>query len=357
MKKTSNYSRRKFIATTGITAAALTIGSKFSAFGAESKRINFMNWDTYIGPNTFNDFKKALGVTVKLDLFANNDELFGKLQNGNPGYDVIVPSHDMVQKMTSLNMLVPLNYDKIPNSKNIFKKFQDAEFDPGRKHSITYMWGTIGIGYNKRKVKGTPDSWKFLYDSPLYANRISLIGEARDLIALGLKYLGYSANSTNLKHLAEVEKLLIAQKKHIKSFHSDNGQDLLLANEIDLVQEYSGDISQIMAEDKKFDYLVPKEGSTVWQDNLAIPKGAPNLENAHKFINFLLDAKIGRDIADEIRYATPNEAAYKLMDDKYRNDPTIYPPDNILKRCETLKFHGLKMSQKYDEILTRIKAA
>jgi spermidine/putrescine transport system substrate-binding protein len=156
---------------------------------AEEPKLNFYNWDTYIGETTLDDFKKASGIEVKMDLFADNDELFAKLKEGNPGYDLIVPTNDYVERMITADMLVPIDHSMIPNIKNIDPNFLDADFDPGRKHSLPYMWGSIGIGYRKSKVDGVPDSWKWLYDSDKYSGRIALLAEGGTIVGMGLKSL------------------------------------------------------------------------------------------------------------------------------------------------------------------------
>ena len=218
-----------------------------------------------------------------MDLFADNDELFAKLKGGNPGYDVIVPTNDMLERMIKANMVIPLDHSKIPNMANIDKPFQDAAFDPGRKHSIPYMWGTLGVGYRKSKSKAVwSTAGRFCSTSTSYAGRISLLGDAQNVIGVTLKYLGHSFNSVDPAELKKAEELLIAQKKNVKVFADDNGQDLLASGEVDACQEWNGDIIQVMAEDEDLAYAVPTEGSLVWQDTMAIPTGAPHPENAHR---------------------------------------------------------------------------
>ena len=355
-RRRTGFSRRSFLAGTGAVAAGLSFQPKFS-WGAEDKKLNFYNWDTYIGETTLDDFKGATGVEVTMDLFADNDELFSKLKEGNPGYDVIVPTNDFVERMIGAEMLLPLDHAKIPNFKNVSKAFRDAAFDPGRKHSMPYMWGTIGIGYRKSKVKSVPDSWKVLFDSDQYSGRIALLGEAAAVIGTTLKYLGYSFNSVNPDEIKKAEALLIKQKPHIKVFADDNGQDLLLSGEVDLTMEWNGDILQVMAEDDDISYVVPKEGGELWQDCMAIPNGAPHPDNAHKFINFILDAKVGADLADFIQYATPNEAAKKLMAPEYVNNPAVFPSDDVISRSEPPRYRGEEVIQLLDAAWTRIQAA
>jgi len=349
-------SRRALLQGAGAFAVGLTFLPRFS-LSAEEKKLNFFNWDTYIGENTLSNFNDATGIEVKMDLYADNDELFAKLKGGNPGYDVIVPTNDTLERMIKAGMVIELDHSKIPNMANIDKPFQDAAFDPGRKYSMPYMWGTLGIGYRKSAVAAAPDSWKVLFDSDEYAGAISLLGDQSNVLGAGLKYLGFSWNSVNPDELKKVEDLLIKQKKNIKVFADDNGQDLLAAGEVKLCQEWNGDIKQVMKEDDDINYIVPKEGSLLWQDTLAIPKGAPHPENAHAFINFLLDAQVGKEIAETIQFPTANKAAKDLMPDDYKTSPVIFPSDEVLAKCEPGLYLGEEATKLRDETWTRIQAA
>jgi spermidine/putrescine transport system substrate-binding protein len=349
-------SRRSFLLGSGALAAGLTFMPRLPR-AEEEKKLNLYNWDTYIGETTLADFKEATGIDVKMDLFADNDELFAKLKEGNPGYDVIVPTNDNLERMIIAGMVIELDHSKIPNMASIDTPFQDATFDPGRKHSVPYMWGTLGIGYRKSKVQEPVDSWKVVFDEPKYAGRISLLGDAASVIGSALKYLGYSLNSVNPEELKKAEDLLIAGKKNIKVYADDNGQDLLASGEVDLAQEWNGDIIQVMSDDKDLAYAVPTEGSLLWQDTLAIPKGAPHPENAHAFINYVLDAEAGAKIAKTIQYATPNAAAKKLMDKEYLDNPAIFPPSEVVAKCEAAIYVGEEGTRLRDEAWTRITAA
>jgi spermidine/putrescine transport system substrate-binding protein len=349
-------SRRKFLAGTGAVAAGISMMPR-EGWAAEEAKLNFYNWDTYIGETTLDDFKAANGVDVKMDLFADNAELFAKLKGGNPGYDVIVPSNDYVERMRVAKMLMPLDHSKIPNIANLQSDFLDVAFDPGRQFSMPYMWGTIGIGYRKSKVDGVPDSWKWLLDSDRYKGHCAVLSEATSVLGVVFKYMGYPLNTTDPKIIKEAEKLLIKQKPNLKLFAPDNGQDLLLSGEVDLTMEWNGDILQVMDEDPDLSYVVPKEGSIVWEDTLAIPVGAPHPENAHKFLNFLLDAEAGAGIAKVIQYATPNAAAKALMPESYSKNPAIFPSDETLAACEAAIYLGSDVVRLYDEAWTRIQAA
>jgi spermidine/putrescine transport system substrate-binding protein len=349
--------RRSLLKGTGAMIAGLTFASRGSFSQEEEKALSFYNYDTYTGENTLADFKAATGIEVKLDLFADGDELFAKLKAGNPGYDVIVPNDKTVERMIAANMLMPLDKSKIPNIANLDPAFAAPAFDPERKFSLPYMWGTVGIGYRTSKVEGVLDSWASMFVEEKYAGRIALLGDQEHAIGLALKYLGLPYNSVEAADLAKAKELLIAGKKLVKKYADDNGQDLLAQGEVDLAMEYNGDIAQLMIEDQDISYVVPKEGSNVWEDDLAIPMGAPHPQNAHAFINFMYDGEQGRHIAETIQYATPNAAAKAVMDDAYRANPAIFPPAEILAKCEYAKYLGEDGTRARDEVWTAVQAA
>lgn len=348
-------SRRRFLsgaAAVGLSVTALPRGLR----AQEEPKLNFYNWDTYIGENTLADFKEASGIDVSMSLFADNDELFARLREGNPGFDVIVPTNDYCERMIVADMLQKLDHAKIPNFKNVAPAFQEAAFDPGRQYSMPYMWGTMGIGYRKSAVDGVPSSWKSVLEDDRYAGRIALLSESRTMLGMAAKYLGYSMNTTNPDEIKAAEELLIKQKPNVKVFAEDNGQDLLLSGEVDLTVEWNGDILQIMAEDPDVSYVVPDEGSLLWQDTLCIPKGAPHPDNAHAFIDYILAPEPGAEIADFIQYATANQAARELLGPEYNENPAIFPTDETIARCEPQIYLGEDAQRLYEEAWTRVMA-
>lgn len=349
-----NLSRRSLLTAMGTAAVGLSLAG---CGGDAGQKINFYNWDTYIGRTTLADFQEATGIRVVPSYFATNDELFAKLKAGNQGYDVIVPSNEFVTRMNEADMLMPLDMSAIPNFRNIAPEFQDAPYDTTPRHSVPYTWLVLGIGYRKSKVDGVPDSWKWLYDSDRYKGRIALLTEAADLIRIGAKYLGKSLNDVDAETAQAVAAMLTRQKPNIKTFHEDNGQELLLAGDVDLVLEYNGDIAQAMLDDPDIDFVVPKEGSLLNADTLAVPNGAPNPELAHKFINFLLDAKVGKGIAETILYPTPNAAAKALMPASYRDNPVIFPTGPGMENSEWGRYEGPDRQRLFEDLITRMRAA
>ncbi len=368
MKQLLRTNRRSLLKTFGAAAIGVTLGTTLSGCDSKPKskvkipptgeesKLSFYNWDTYIGEDTLDNFGAASGTTVGMTFFANNDELFAKLRGGNSGYDVIVPSDDAVARLTQAKLLQPLDHTLIPNFKNISPEFQDVPFDPGRAYSMPYTWLVMGIGYRKSKVKPAPDSWKVLFDSDQYKGRIALVSESGDLFRLSARYLGHSINDLTPELIAQIEPMLTRQKANVKAFHEDNGQDLLLSGDVDLVLEYNGDMAQAMKEDDDLGFVIPKEGSQLNADNLAIPVGAKHPKNAHAFINYLLDAEAGKHITETILYPTPNAAAKALMPPEYRNNPVIFPPASEIARCEYGKFNE-KLQPLFEDAFTRIRAA
>ncbi len=354
-------SRRSLLAGLGAVAAGLTFsscsGRAHLGPNGEEARLNLYNWDTYTGKTTLADFRAATGIDVKMSLFGNNDELFSKLRAGNPGFDVIVPSNEFVTRLRISDMLMPIDHAKIPNFRNLSPQFRDAPFDPGRRFSIPYTWLVLGIGYRKSKVDGVPDSWKWVFDSDRYRGRIGLFSEADDLIRLSAKYLGASVRNVTPEMTRRIVEMLIRQKPNVKIFHHDEGQDLLAAGDVDIVVEYNGDIAQVMADDPDLDFVVPREGTLINSDCLCIPKGAPRPDNAHQFINFILDAHVGAGISSTIRYPTPNAAAFALMPPDYRDNPVIFPPADRMAKSEYGDFEGIARTQAVDEAVTEIMAA
>ena len=358
--------RRSLLAALGASGAA-AVGLSFGLEGCSQKarigangeeaKLNFYNWDTYIGKDTLKTFREASGVDVNMSLFANNDELFAKLRAGNPGFDVIVPTNEFVTRLRVADLIQPLDHSKIPNFRNLAPAFQSTSFDPGRKYSIPYTWLMLGIGYRKSKVDGVPDSWKWIFDSDRYTGRIALFSEADDLVRLAAKYMGHSLKDVPQSLLPAIEAMYIRQKKNVRVFHEDNGQDLLLSGDVDIVLEYNGDIAQVMQEDDDLDFVIPREGSLINSDCLCIPRGAPRPDNAHRFINFLLDAKVSADISNTIMYPTPNAAAFALMPESYRTNRVIFPPPDRMAVSEYGDFEGVERTHMFDELLTRVKAA
>jgi spermidine/putrescine transport system substrate-binding protein len=318
--------------------------------------LSVYNFSTYIDPAVVKEFEKKFNAKVKYDTFESMDDLYAKLKPGNPGYDVIFPSDYMVTIMGKENLVEPLNLDNIPNLKNIDPKFLKPPFDPNNQYSVPYQWGTMGMGYNIKKTGGEIDSWKTVFDSPKKL-KISLMDESRTMMGAILIYLGYDANTKNPEEIDKARDFLIEHKDKISAFAPDTGQMLLDQGEVDVAVEWSGDIFQVMEENSDLRYTIPKEGTVIWMDNIAIAKGSPNKVLAEKFINFLLEPEVGAKISNFVKYATPNKASLEknlIVKEDVKN-PGIYPASETFGKLTFISDVG-EANRFYDRAWTEIKA-
>lgn len=319
-----------------------------------SEKLYVYNWANYISSRTIPDFEKEFNVKVIYDNYSNNEELLAKLQTGAGGYDVIFPSDYMVDIMRKQNLLEELDMKNIPNFKNISDRFKNLPFDPGNVYSIPYFWGTTGIGYNSEKITETVDSWKILWDEK-YKGKISMLDDMRTLANPALKLLGYSINTTDPAKIKEAEVMLLKQKPLVKAYTSDTYIDFLVSGDIFLAHAYSGDTFQAIKENKKIKYVIPKEGSDIWIDNMCIPKGAKNKYTAEVFINYILRPKVSAEISNFTWYATPNEASREFINPEIINNKSIYPPDEVLDLCEYQRDLG-PANKYYEQLYNKVKS-
>ncbi|MDO4492658.1 MAG: ABC transporter substrate-binding protein [Clostridia bacterium] len=329
-------------------------GDQYDKIGGE---LNVLNWGEYIDPELIQLFEEETGVKVNYIEMLSNEEMLIKLASPDCVYDLCFPSDYIIEKLIASDMLLPLDYDKIPNAKNIAQEqlALTGTFDPGNKYSLPYMWGTVGILYNTELVTEPVTSWKILWDEK-YAGQIWMYDSVRDSIGVTLKMLGYDLNTRNADEVAEARDALIAQKPLTKGYGTDNTRASMVNGKGALCVIYSGDAFCCIDENDSLAYAVPEEGSNVWYDNVIIPKTAKNVEAAHAFINFLNDANIAARNTEYICYSTPNAAAMDLLDEYYTGSETYNPPAEVLERCEV--FHDLgEFTEVFNDAWTKIKAA
>jgi len=343
-------------------AAAATAVATMPLKDGKPQELKIFNFTTYIADDTIANFEKLYNVKVTYDTFGKADELFAKMQAGNPGYDVIIAPDYMVAQLSGLDLLLPLNLKNLPNwDKNGDPAFKNPDYDKGNKFSVVYQWGTMGIGYNKTKVKKPLTSLGDLLDINNYSGkkRVAVLNSNRETMGMFLAYLGLDPNSTNQADLDKVKELILKNKDVIAAFHDDDGQTRLAGGAVDAVTEWSGDMFQTMAEkgNENLVYVIPKEGALRWADNLAVPKGASNQALAEVFINYVYDPGVAAAISNYTQYGTPNKAAIdmKLIDEALLSNPAIYPPADVMKKLFTLKDLGDKGAI-YDQVWGEIVA-
>lgn len=304
-----------------------------SLFGNE-KVLYVYNWSEYMPDSVLKNFTKETGIKVKYSTYDSNEAMYAKVKTiGTSSYDIIVPSTYFVNKMSRENLLVKLDKSKLPNYKNLDTKLLSKPFDPNNDYSIPYLWGSTGISYNANLVKEPIDSWKNLWNSE-YKKSILLNDDMREVFGMALKVLGYSSNSTNPKEIEEAYLKLKELLPNVKMFYSESQKQVYLNEEVKLGMNFNGEGFMANEENEAIKYIYPKEGVLLWIDSLVIPKGAKNIDNAHIFINYLLKAEVSKIISEEIGYPSPNAKTLELLDEKTRNNRTIYPNEDDLLNSE-----------------------
>lgn len=301
--------------------------------GYEGQQLNVFNWSTYIAEDTITNFEQACSVTVTYDVYGSDDALLSRLRQGNPGYDIIVPGDASVPLMIREELLISLDFSKIPNYKNIAEGYKNTVFDPENEYSVPYLSGTFGIGYDQTAVPEVVDSWEQFFD---YSGKVAWVEDSRAMIPIGLLMAGYNPNSGDSEAINAARDYLIEHGDNVAVIAADDGQEVLARGEVDMVIEYNGDIFQLGldCECDDYVYVIPKEGTGFSAGFVALPKGAQNPELAQVFINYLLDPQVAADIANYTTYPSPNQAAIDagLIEAAMLENKGIYPDADSLGR-------------------------
>lgn len=334
-------------------------GSETKDKEASAGQVVVYNWGEYLDPEVIDQFEEETGIKVVYDEFETNEIMYPKIETGAVSYDVVCPSDYMIQKMIQNDLLAEINFDNVPNVKNIDEEYLkwSEEFDPGNKYSVPYCWGTVGILYNKTMVDEPITSWDVLWDEK-YADNILMQDSVRDALGVALKRLGYSLNTTSEEEIAEATDTLIDQKPLVQAYVIDQVRDKMIGNEAAIGVIYSGEAIYTQRENPDLEYVIPEEGSNLWIDSWVIPKNAENKENAEKFINFLCEPEIALKNFDYITYSTPNKAARELIEDEdIRNSTIAFPTPDMTKNCETFQYLGDEVDNIYNEYWNKVKSS
>ena len=324
---------------------------------AQKNKLNIFIWSEYIDPKIIEQFSKENDCKVTVDLYEDNESMMAKLEGGGDSlYDICVPSDYIIPALIKNGLLAPLRKENIPNMKNIDPKFANREYDPGNKYTAPYQWGTVGLYVRKKPGETIDETWGLVFDAKKQIGSFLIIDDARAAIGASLKYKGFSLNSTDKKQLKDARDVLIETKKRSLGFEGGVGiKNKVLAKVCRVGMVYNGDAVRGMKEDPETYFFVPREGSEIWLDNMAIPAKAPNREMAEKFINYILDAKIGAQLSNFNQYATPNAAAKEYINPADLKNIAIYPSAEQMKVLEFVKDLGSKTGW-YDELWTGIKS-
>lgn len=319
-----------------------------------SREVNLYVWSAYIPERTLKAFEQKTGIQLNFSTFDSNEALLEKLESGVAEYDVIVPSDYMVSILIREQLLQELDMRQIPNFKNIGQRFRNPSYDPNHSFSVPFLWSTCGIGYNKTKVSERVDSWKILWN-PKYANHILMLDDPRETFGAALKSSGHSYNASDPNAIREARDLLLQQKPLLKAYNSTNFEELLLTGDAWLVHGWSGNFAMVMQQNPDLDYILPKEGASLSVENFCVPATAKNVEEAHVFINFMLDAQIGAEVTNYSFYPNTNEAANHYIKPEILKNRAVYPDSESLSRCELVTEIGTA-TELLDRYWTELKS-
>lgn len=337
-----------------LTAAAVGCSQK----EAKSQLV-VANWGEYIDPEILTDFEKETGIEIVYEEFETNEAIYPKLELSTANYDLVCPSDYMIQKMLDNDLLQKINFNNIPNYKNIDERYieKSKAFDPGNEYSIPYCWGTVGILYNKEMVSDPVDSWDILWNEA-YKDSILMQSSVRDAFMVALARNGASINSTNEAELIAARDELIKQKPLVHAYVIDQVRDKMIAEEAALGVIYSGEAITTKKANDKLEYVIPKEGSNVWIDSWVIPKTAKNIEAAEKFLDYLCKPEIALKNYEYITYSTPNKAALELVEDEtLKSGSSVNPTDEELARCEIFEYLGPEQEAFYTKLYNEVLSA
>ena len=322
----------------GLITAVMLVALLSSCNSSGSAQLRVYNWQEYMDPEVIEMFTKETGIEVLYNVFDTNENMYNKIKNMKGySYDVIFPSDYMVKKMADEGMLAEINFDNIPNYKYINDSYKGMGYDKKNLFSVPYIGGTVCIAYNPKYVdESEVNSWDVLWNEK-YAGEIFMMDSERDSIAVALLRLGYSINTKNMDELNEAKDLLIQQKPLVLAYTSDDVKEKMAKEEGWLAVMWSCDITFVRDLNEDIKFVIPEQGTNVWWDTACILENAEHKEEAEKFIDFLCRPDIALMNAEYLESSTPNTAAFEELDEEIKNDPVIYPSDEMLAKCEVFE--------------------
>lgn len=321
-----------------------------SAAGPLERALHIFNWSDYIAANTISDFEREFGVHVTYDTYESNEEMVAKLVAGGDDYDIVAPSGYLVPVLVQGGLLQPLDHAVLTNWGNLLPIFANADADPGGRYSMPYQWGTTGVAFRRDMVDAPPAGWEVFADHAL-RGKLSMLDDGREVLGAMLKWRGHSVNSVDPGELAHARDDALSIRPNLRAFLSATVKGQLISGDITVAQLWSGDTRQAQAEEPRIEYVIPRQGSMLFTDYLAIPRHAPDRRAAHAFLNYVLRPPVAAAISEQTGYGPANGAAIPLM------TAPIEPPDAaMLARLEFERDLGAA-TDLWDRMWTEVKTA
>ncbi|MGA1408372.1 MAG: ABC transporter substrate-binding protein [Prochlorotrichaceae cyanobacterium] len=362
-------SRRRFLQASGSAVLGLAFSGCVRMRGGfrrppttvlnNSDRLYIYTWAGYIDEELIQRFTEDTGIDVVVDTYDSNETMLAKLQaGGGDNYSIIYPSDYMVREMIKLDLLLPLDHDRLERLDELFPNYQDPAYDPGNRYSLPISWGTTGLTYNTRMISTPLEDWPDLWNNVGgLTRRITMLNDVRETLGSILKGLGYSYNTQDPKAIEEAYQVLLSLKPAVASFTTDAWREQLLAGDLWVSMAYSVDASTALEESEDLAYVVPKSGSSLWTDTLVIPKRAPNVDAAYAWMNLTADPDISAALMQRLFFATPSQVAYDRLPAEFQNDTTLFPAPEILAKCEGIAPLAPEIGQLYDRYWTQLTSS
>lgn len=346
-----NKSQRWIFAVIGIFIAVLFSIRVF----AEGPIVNIYGWSNEVPEEAIRQFENETGIKVNFSTYENNEVMYSKLRaTKNAGYDIIMPSSYFVDRMHRQDMLEPIDKSKLSNWKNLNPELLNPAYDPHSQYSIPLIWGITGMFINTHYFPAhSLSKWSDLWNSK-YNNQLLMLDDTREMFSMALMSLGYSANDQDPAHIKQAFERLQTLMPNVKVFASDAVASILIDEDASIGMAWNGDVFKSSQENPNISFVFPKEGFVIWVDTFAIPANAPHKKEAYAFLNFMLRADVAKQVAYYTSFAIANAAGQQLLPAKIRNNPTVYPPQSVLKHGQfqtDLRDDTLELYEKYWEEL------
>ncbi len=321
----------------------------------KTPELKIYTWADYFKPELIQRFEKERGCKIVIDTFESNESMYAKIKAGATGYDLLTPSSYFVKIMSNQGYLQPLNHALLPNLKHVDADYLKIAMDPHMHHSVPYMLTNSGISFYGGKVKDFRPSWN-MFNQAALKGRMTMLNDMRETVGAALKYLGYSLNSRNDRELEAARDVVIAWKKNLAKFESEQYKGGIASGEFLLVHGYSGDLLQVQSENPNIEFTIPVEGTSIACDDLVIPKDSKQAQLAHAFINFIHDPDAAAENTNFLSYVCPNSSSYPKVNAELRNNPAVFLAPDVKAKCEVIDDLGADTA-KYTKIWDQIKAA
>ncbi len=327
------------------------------AAAAQACALGIFIWPEYLDPSLVKEFERRTGCRVYVDLYQDNEALLSRLEaGGDAKYDLVVPGNYLVPALVKRGLLAELRHDRLPNLRHLDPAFADPAYDRGLRHSVPYQWGTVGLAVRRRPGLQLDESWGWVLDPARQPGGFLLLDSYREMLGSALRYRGHSVNSTDPRELDEAVALLTAARRRaLGTAGGVEARERVLARAASAAVTYNGDTVRGARADPEVAFFQPREGGVIWVDSLAITARAPHREAAERFIDFILEPRVGAQLSDFNVTATPNRAARALVNPQDARNPAIYPPPEVMARLEFVADLG-EANKLYEDAWARVKA-